>query len=119
MRTMYNGSPRTTMDGPTRWLYLLPSLHLCACLTSYVGLLVPSLQHLGILFAFVLLADLPISLPAYFLAWKYSTLAAIWIFVAGTFSWYLLARSAQALLSTIGSRNNPNPPPTSKKLCDL
>src|SRR5258708_12978409 len=71
------------MDRPSRWVYLLPLLHLCACLTSYVGLLEPSLQHLGILFTFVQLADLPISLPAYFLGWKYSTLAVIWIFVAG------------------------------------
>jgi len=96
------------MDGPTRWLYLLPSLHLCACLTSYVGLLVPRLQHLGILFTFVLLADLPISLPAYFLGWKYSTLAAIWIFVAGTFWWYLLSRGAEALLNRFLRRDQPS-----------
>jgi hypothetical protein len=60
------------------------------------------------------LADLPISLPAYFLAWKYSTLAAIWIFVAGTFWWYLLARGAQALLSRFAHRNDPKPRLTSK-----
>src|SRR5260370_39118270 len=79
------------MDRPSRWVYVLPSLHLFACLTSYVGLLIPSLQHLGILFSFVMLADLPISLLAYGLAWKYSALAVIWIFVAGAFFWFLLS----------------------------
>ncbi len=95
------------MDRPSRWVYLLPLLHLCACLTSYVGLLVPSLQHLGILFTFVQLADLPISLPAYFLGWKYSTLAVIWIFVAGTLWWYLLGRGVQALLVRFVRRKEP------------
>src|SRR5882724_3227109 len=98
------------MDRTARWVYLLPCLHLCACLTSYVGLLVPSLQHLGILFTFVLVADLPISLPAYFLGWKYSTLAVIWIFVAGTLWWCLLGRGAQALLSSISSSKRSRAP---------
>jgi hypothetical protein len=84
---------------------VLPSLHLFACLTSYVGLLIPSLQHLGILFPFVLLADLPISLLAYGLAWKYSALAVIWIFVAGTFWWYLLGRVVQAVFLRFTRRN--------------
>jgi hypothetical protein len=102
------------MDRPSRWIYLLPSLHLCACLTSYVGLLIPSLQHLGMLFTFVLLADLPISLPAYFLGWKYSTFAAIWIFLPGTLWWYLLGRGAQALLSRFTRQNDPETRLTSK-----
>jgi hypothetical protein len=80
-----------------RWFHFLPILHLCACLISYVGLLLPSLQHIGILFTFVLLADFPISLPAYFLGWKYPVLAAMWVFVAGTFWWYLLGRGAEGL----------------------
>jgi hypothetical protein len=93
------------MEPRNRWLYLLPSLHLCACVTSYIGLLLPSLHHWGILFTFILMADLPISLPAYFLAWKYSALAVIWIFVVGTLWWYLLARSAQVLwLKFVGGR---------------
>jgi hypothetical protein len=93
------------MERPSRWVYLLPSLHLSACLTSYLGLLLPSLQHLGILFTFVLLADLPISLPGYFLGWKYSALAVIWIYVAGTLWWYLLSRGAEALFVRFVPRN--------------
>jgi hypothetical protein len=50
-----------------------------ACSISYVGLLIPSLEFLGIVFTFVLMADLPISLPAYFFGWKYSALAVTWI----------------------------------------
>src|SRR5260370_24857596 len=92
------------MARPSRWVYVLPSLHLFACLTSYVGLLIPSLQHLGILFSFVMLADLPISLLAYGLAWKYSALAVIWIFVAGTFWWYLLSRGAEFLIDSMRRR---------------
>jgi hypothetical protein len=64
---------------------------------SYVGLLVPKLQYFGILFTVVLLADLPISLPVYFMAWKYPALSVIWIFAAGTFWWYLIGRGAEAL----------------------
>lgn len=79
-----------------RWRNVLPSLHLLACLISYVGLLVPSLQFLGILFAYVLLVDLPVSLLAYALGWKYPALAVTWVFMAGTLWWYLLGRAVQA-----------------------
>jgi hypothetical protein len=89
---------------PLRWVHFLPILHLCACLISYVGLLLPSLQNLLILFTFVLLADLPISLPTYFLGWKYPALAVIWIFVAGTFWWYFLGRGAEFLIDSLRSR---------------
>jgi hypothetical protein len=78
------------MDRLIRWRYVLPSLHLLACSISYVGLLISSLQFLGIVFPFVLLAGLPVSLLAYGLGWKYPVLAVIWIFVAGTLWWYLL-----------------------------
>ena len=93
------------MERPSRWVYLLPSFHLSVCLISYLGLLLPNLQHLGILFMFVLLADLPISLPVYFLGWKYPALSAIWIFVAGTLWWYLLSRGAAALLARLVLRS--------------
>jgi hypothetical protein len=43
---------------------------------------------MGILFTFVQVADLPISLLSYLIGWKYSALAVIWIFVAGTYWWY-------------------------------
>ncbi|SRR6266852_2284202 len=91
------GEP-TTLKRRSRWLYLLPTLHLCACLASYIGLVIPSLQYIGILFTFILVADLPISAPVYFLAWKYGVLAVVWIFVAGTFWWYLLSRGVEALV---------------------
>jgi hypothetical protein len=94
------------MDRRIKWRYVLPSIHLFACVTSYVGLLVPGLQFLGILFTFVLMADLPISLPAYFLAWKCPAFAATWIFVAGTLWWYLLARAVQAVFLWFARRND-------------
>jgi hypothetical protein len=81
--------------GVRRWVYVLPLLHFCACLTSYVGLLIPSLQHWGILFTFILLFDLPISVVAYALGWKYPTIAVAWIFVVGTLWWYLLSLAGE------------------------
>ena len=33
------------------WVYLLPVLHLSACLISMVGYLIPSLQYMGIVWA--------------------------------------------------------------------
>jgi hypothetical protein len=87
-----------------RWFHLLPIFHLCACLISYVGLLLPSLEYFGILFTFVLLADLPVSLPAYFLGWKYPAIAVTWIFVAGTFWWYFLGRGVDFLIDLFRGR---------------
>jgi hypothetical protein len=95
------------MNRPIRWRYVFPSLHLLACSISYVGLLIPSLQCLGIVFTFVLLADLPVSLLAYALGWKYSALAVTWIFVAGTLWWYLLGRAVQAAFLGFAQRNDP------------
>jgi hypothetical protein len=95
------------MNRPIRWRYVFPSLHLLACSISYVGLLIPSLQCLGIVFTFVLLADLPVSLLAYALGWKYSALAVTWIFVAGTLWWYLLGRAVQAAFLGFAHRNDP------------
>ena len=64
---------------------------------SYIGYVVHSLQYLGIIFSVILLADLPISIVAYALAWKYPAAAALWILVAGTSWWYLLSRGADYL----------------------
>jgi hypothetical protein len=52
---------------------------------------------LGILFSFILLVDLPISIPAYALGWRYSAIAVVWVFVAGTLWWYLLGKGVEAL----------------------
>jgi hypothetical protein len=82
-----------------RWVYFLPALHLFACLFSFIGVLIPPLQYLGILFTFILLADLPISAPAYALVWKFPAIALIWVFVAGTFWWYLLSRGVESLFN--------------------
>jgi hypothetical protein len=93
------------LERSSRWVYLVPSIHLCACLVSFIGLVIPSLQYIGILFTFILVADLPISVPFYALAWKYGVLSVIWIFVAGTFWWYLLSRGAEALLKRFFRRD--------------
>lgn len=87
-----------TLERQSLWVYLLPIVHFCACLLSFIGLVFPRLQHVGILFTFILLADLPISVLAYALGWKYGSIAVIWIFVVGTLWWYLLSLAGQALL---------------------
>ena len=74
-----------------RWVYVLPILHLCACLVSMIGYVIPSLQYWGIAFTFILLCDLPISVVAYALGWKHPAIATIWIFVVGTLWWYSLS----------------------------
>jgi hypothetical protein len=94
-------------DRRSRWVYLLPAVHLCACLVSFIGLAIPSLQYLGILFTFILLADLPVSALTYALGWKYNVLAAIWIFVAGTLWWYLVSRAGEVLFKRILRHNKP------------
>ena len=38
-----------------------------------------------------MVADLPVSLVAYMLGWKFQLVAAVWIFVAGTWWWYFLS----------------------------
>ena len=58
------------VERSNRWVYFLPAVHLCACLVSYIGLIIPSLSYVGILFTFVLIADLPVSAVTYALAWK-------------------------------------------------
>jgi hypothetical protein len=97
------------MASPTRLRYVLPSLHLLACAISYIGLLIPGLQFVGILFSFVLMADLPISIVTYMAAWKYPSLSLIWILVAGTAWWYLLGRGLEALLLRFARRNEREP----------
>jgi len=59
---------------------------------SYVGYVIPAFQHFGILFTYVILADLPFSLLGVALAWHYAFLAATWIVVVGSLWWYLLSR---------------------------
>jgi len=94
------------MDSPIRWRFVLPSIHLLACSICYVGLLIPSLQFVGILFTFVLLVDLPVSLFAYGLGWKHPALAVTWVFVVGTLWWYLLGRAVPAVFVWFVHRND-------------
>ena len=82
-----------------RWVYLLPLLHLSACAISMIGHVIPELQFLGIVWVFVMLADLPISAIAYALAWNHGLIAGVWVVVAGTLWWYLLGRGAEILIS--------------------
>lgn len=88
------------------WTYFLPALHLCACFISMLGHLIPSLQYLGIVWAGIMLVDLPISLVAFALAWKYSALATAWILVVGTLWWYLLSRGAELVVRKFKARRD-------------
>lgn len=92
-----------------RWVYVLPTLHLCSCLM--LPLAYPTKHDaLAIVWAFVMLADIPVSFPAYVLAWKYELSAATWIFVVGTWWWYFLS---QFLFKAIRRFNQRNEPPIS------
>ena len=97
------------MAAPARWRYVLPSIHLFACLISYIGLLIPRLQFVGRLFPCVLIVDLPISLVTSLIGMVYPTLGLIWILVVGTGWWYLLGRGLEALLLRFTRRNEPEP----------
>lgn len=77
-----------------RLAYILPALHIGACLVSYTGLIFPKLQYLGFIFTFVLIADLPISLVTYFAVWEFALFAGTWIVVVGTLRWYLIGLTA-------------------------
>ncbi len=84
-----------------RWFHFLPIFHFCVCLISYVGLLLPNVQNLGKLLALIVLVDLPISLPAYFLGWKYPAPALVWVLIAGTFWWYVLGGGVKFLSDSL------------------
>jgi hypothetical protein len=90
---------------PRNWVYIAPSVHLFCCAVSYIGLVKPSLGRIGILFTFVLLADLPISIPAYALAWKVGGLALAWVIVVGTLWWYAVSRFVDGRIAPKGSKN--------------
>jgi hypothetical protein len=59
----------------------------------------------GFVWMIVMLVDLPVSVVAYGLAWKYGVLAALWVFVAGTAWWYFLSRSIERLVERFRHRN--------------
>lgn len=90
-----------------RWVYLLPILHLCACFISYIGIVIPSLQYWGIVWTYIMMLDLPISLVAFGIGWKHGALAIIWIMSAGTLWWYLLSRGAEFVFGGFIRRPKP------------
>lgn len=92
----------------SRWIYLLPIVHLGACLISMIGYVIPSLQSLGIVWVVLMVVDLPISAIAYALAWKHGSVAAIWIVVAGTLWWYLLSRGSGLLINKFRAKSQPS-----------
>jgi hypothetical protein len=96
-----------------RWVYLLPVLHLSACLISMVGHVIPSLQSLGIIWVGITLVDLPVSAPAYVLAWWNGPLTVIWIVVAGTLWWYFVSRVIERLIKK--NRMKASSVPTAEK----
>jgi hypothetical protein len=94
------GAAKRTLQGRSRWVYVLPILHLCACLIVVIAMLIPSVSFLGVIEEFILLGDLPISIVSYALAFHYSWLATAWLFVVGTLWWYLLGRAAEFVIDT-------------------
>ena len=80
------------------WALLLPGLHLVACVVTMSGLFIPKLQYLAIGWSFIMVADIPVSLVAYAVGWKHSSLAFTWIVLVGTMWWYLLGRVVQRIL---------------------
>lgn len=86
------------------WIYVLPMAHLCACLISMVGYVVPSLQYLGIVWVGLMLVDLPVSAIGYAMAWRHGTFTTIWVVVVGTLWWYLLSCGAERLVNRFKSR---------------
>lgn len=83
-----------------RWYHSLPILHFCTCLAGLIGYVIPTLQDWGFVWPIILILDLPISLVAYGIGWKYGGLATIWIFVVGTLWWYLLGRGVEFALDS-------------------
>ena len=87
-----------------RRVYLLPIIHLLVSLMSMIGMIALKLSFLGVVWGFIMLEDLPISLVAYLVAWKYSWLAALWIIVVGTLWWYLLSRGVEFIFDMFKDR---------------
>jgi len=87
-----------------RRVYLLPIIHLLVSLMSMIGMIALKVSFLGVVWGFIMLADLPISLVAYLVAWKYSWLAALWIIVVGTLWWYLLSRGVEFIFDMFKDR---------------
>jgi hypothetical protein len=88
---------------------VLPTLHLSIVLFSYLVIFIPGHGSLGLLFTYVLVADLPISIVTYAVVMVYPVLGFIWILLAGTAWWHLLGRGLEALISKVTNRNESAP----------
>jgi hypothetical protein len=65
----------------------------------------PRLAHIFVFtWEMVMVLDLPLSIVAYMLAWKYGLVAAIWIFVVGTWWWYFLSRGIEHMIERFRHR---------------
>ena len=63
-----------------------------------VGYVIPNLGYLGIIWVFIVLADVPVSAPFYALVWKNGAIGAVWVVVTGTLYWYWLSRGVEILI---------------------
>ena len=88
-----------------RWVYFLPIVHFLLSSTSLMLPRIPALNFMALVWMFVLLIDLPISLVFYFLAWKYPAFGVAWVVVVGTLWWYLLSRIAEVLFHLVSGRD--------------
>lgn len=98
---------RSQLSHHSRWVYVLPILHLGVCSLALVGFVVPALQPLGIAFESLWVADFPFSIVGFILAWQHPALAMIWMVVVGTLWWYALSRVAEELWNHFADRRSP------------
>jgi hypothetical protein len=89
----------------SKWVYFLPALHAGLEILNF---LTPHgvIELFG--FPILLLADFPLSIVVFTLAWKYPLLAHLWILVVGTAWWYFLSRLILKMLSKFGDRQPPS-----------
>jgi hypothetical protein len=86
------------------WVYILPLIHLVACVIILLGYVVPSWQYLLVGWKYIILLDFPASFVGAGLAWSHQVLALIWFVVVGTLWWYLLSLGLRFVISTFISR---------------
>ncbi|HKM67929.1 MAG TPA: hypothetical protein VJX70_12250 [Candidatus Acidoferrum sp.] len=75
-------------------VYLLPSLHICACLATVA--MNSDWKYVG-------LVDYPVSIAAVGLAWHYNWPPFLLFGILGTLWWYLLSRAALFVFDRIMS----------------
>jgi hypothetical protein len=101
-------APRLLLSRHSRWVYILPILHLCVCSLALIGFVIPALQPLAIVFEFLWVADFPFSIVGFILVLQYRpALAMTWMVVVGTLWWYALSRVAEALWKHFADRRSP------------